>query len=204
MTVSSLNALNERLQGLGPNFDEQSESLGSLDIANQSHPLKADGQSQPYSPSRYERSPNRANQLPQPQLTKQTPATKLTSITNPPLTTHTGYISTPLLDPNEPDPNQPYRWAYPSVTELAPNDSVSMYRPARAPSRVRSGRRGGTNVDPGEGDITPGKMYNEVHEQDGESFWSEDNITQGTPKTSRRFEEEMTMGPTSVWTRGDM
>ncbi|OXG38765.1 hypothetical protein C360_01191 [Cryptococcus neoformans Bt15] len=198
-----LNALNERLQGLGLNFDERLESLGSLDIADQPRPPKVNGQSQVYSPSRYERPPSRANQLPQAPLTKQTPATKLTSATDP-LTARTGYISTPLLDPNEPDPNQPYRWTYPSVTELAPNDSVSMYRPARAPSMVRSGRRGGTNVDPGEDAITPGQMYDEIHEQDGESFWSQDNVTQGTPKTSRSFEEEMTVGPTSVWTRGDI
>ncbi|KIY31533.1 hypothetical protein I305_06004 [Cryptococcus gattii E566] len=193
-----LNALNERLQGLGLKLDKQFESLGNPNIVNQSRPPKASGQSQPYSPSGYERSINQANQLPQAPLTKQAPAT------NPP-TIHTGYPPTPLLDPNEPDSNQPYRWAYRSVTELAPDDSVSMYRPDRAPSRVRSSRRGGTNVDPGENTNIPGEMYDEIHEQqDGESFWTHDDITQGTPKTNRRFEEEMTVGATSVWTRGDI
>lgn len=91
------------------------------------------------------------------------------------------------------------------MTELAPDDSVSMYRRIRAPSTVRSNRRGGTNVDPGENANIPGEMYDEVHkQQDGESFWSHDNITQGTPETSRRYEEEMTVRATSVWTRGDM
>lgn len=198
LTVSSLNALNERLQGLGLKLDERFESLENSNIANQSRSPKANGQSQPYSPNGYERSLNQANQLPQAPLTKQAPTT------NPPII-HTGYPSTPLLDPNEPDSNQPYRWAYPSVTELAPDDSVSMYRPARAPSTVRSSRSGGTNVDPGENANIPGEMYDEIHEQqDSETFWSHDNTTQGTPKTSRSFEEEMTVGATSVWTRGDM
>lgn len=91
------------------------------------------------------------------------------------------------------------------MTELAPDDSVSMYRPARAPSTVRSSRRGGTNVDPGENANIPGEMCDEIHEQqDGESFWTYDDITQSTPETSRRFEEEMTVGATGVLTRGDM
>lgn len=198
LTVPSLNALNERLQGLGLKLDEQFESVGNPNIVNESRPPKASGQSQPYLPSGYERSINQANQLPQAPRTKQAPAT------NPP-TIHTGYPSTPLLDPNEPDSNRPYRWTYPSMTELAPDDSVSMYRPARAPSTVRSSRRGGTNVDPGENANIPGEMCDEIHEQqDGESFWTYDDITQGTPETSRRFEEEMTVGATGVLTRGDM
>ncbi|WWD15901.1 hypothetical protein CI109_100325 [Kwoniella shandongensis] len=102
---------------------------------------------------------------------------------------------------------------YPSVTELAPNDSISMYRPARAPSAsIRSGRRGGTNVDPGETDMA--QDYDEGRfdqndddrrqEADAASYWTHDNMSYATPRTGARLEDEMTVGPTSVWTRGDM
>ncbi|WVW83109.1 hypothetical protein I302_105127 [Kwoniella bestiolae CBS 10118] len=118
-----------------------------------------------------------------------------------------GFRTNHFLSPNS-QFQQPIQ-AYPSVTELAPGDSISMYRPARAPSTApRSQRRGGTNVDPGETGETP-FTPDEAYENapgDGASYWSQDDITAKTPRTGAGGleDEAMTIGPTSVWTRGDM
>ncbi|OCF45491.1 hypothetical protein I317_00738 [Kwoniella heveanensis CBS 569] len=122
-----------------------------------------------------------------------------------------GFQSSQFLSPNQAF-NQPFH-AYPSVTELAPGDSISMYRPARAPSTIaRSTRRGGTNVDPGESGgelpLTPPEEegYGGASiPQDGASYWSADDVTHRTPRTGAGgLEDEMTVGPTSVWTRNEM
>ncbi|WVQ98702.1 hypothetical protein IAU59_005833 [Kwoniella sp. CBS 9459] len=111
-----------------------------------------------------------------------------------------GFQSSQFLSPDH-QFDQPFH-AYPSVTELAPGDSISMYRPARAPSTTaRSTRRGGTNVDPGEEAGYAGAGM----PQDGASYWSADDITHRTPRTGAGgLDDEMTVGPTSVWTRNEM
>ncbi|WRT67121.1 uncharacterized protein IL334_004087 [Kwoniella shivajii] len=99
---------------------------------------------------------------------------------------------------------------YPSITELAPGDSISMYRAVRAPSTtVKSHRRGGTNVDPGEAGDSPFTPEDEAAYDnapgDGASYWSQEDVTHRTLNTGAgELEDEMTAGPTSVWTRGDM
>ncbi|OCF54144.1 hypothetical protein L486_08340 [Kwoniella mangroviensis CBS 10435] len=118
-----------------------------------------------------------------------------------------GFRTNHSLSPNSAF-QQPIQ-AFPSVTELAPGDSISMYRPARAPSTAaRSQRRGGTNVDPGETGETP-FTPEEAYENapgDGASYWSQDDITARSPRTGAGGleDEALTIGPTSVWTRGDM
>ncbi|ODO03348.1 hypothetical protein L198_02194 [Cryptococcus wingfieldii CBS 7118] len=114
-------------------------------------------------------------------------------------------VSTSFLDPNDPDPDQVYP-TYPSVTELAPFDSVSMYRSADEPSTTSGPtlRRGGTNIDGQEEYYRETGGYERAADRWSQSQWSNDNITQGSPHTVRRFEEEMTIGPTSIRTRGDL
>ncbi|KAK8869826.1 hypothetical protein IAR55_000394 [Kwoniella newhampshirensis] len=111
-----------------------------------------------------------------------------------------------------PDPAHGQTWhQYPSVTELAPGDSISMYRPTRAPSAsAKSSRRGGTNVDPGEAGV-PQEEDAEQYEDEADhqnpeaaSYWSQDNVTYPTPRTGRQLEDELTVEPTSVWTTGDV
>ncbi|WWC90045.1 uncharacterized protein L201_004976 [Kwoniella dendrophila CBS 6074] len=184
-----LRALNERLQTLGlggPSLDSLGTSLP------RQPPLTTAQQAGAYDS-------NSVNQSPQPQ--------------NPQL--GSGFQSNHFLSPNSQYQQfQQHIQAYPSVTEIAPNDSISMYRPARAPSTIasRGQRRGGTNVDPGdnaEAPYTPEEAYE--HNQgnrdggDGASYWSQDDITARTPRTGAGdFVDEMTVGPTSVWTKGDM
>ncbi|WVR05279.1 hypothetical protein IAU60_002291 [Kwoniella sp. DSM 27419] len=89
-------------------------------------------------------------------------------------------------------------------TDIDPGDSISMYRPSRAPSRTVGSRRGGTNVDPGE-NAHSASLFDEAAPHDGASFWSGDEITHRTPATGvAAWEDEMTPAPTSVWTRNDL
>ncbi|WVO12851.1 hypothetical protein L204_100459 [Cryptococcus depauperatus] len=184
-----LNALNERLQGLGLN--EQLDSIGSFATANQPKLV----------------TPNAQGQAPHPQRrTGSRLAASHDIEVNPTSNTQPGASGRNyFLDPNQPDPNQPYQRLYP-VPELAPNDSVSMYRPAaRAPSTIAaSARRDGASLDRDDTRTNGLEVYDDVHSQDEGSYWSQDNITQGTPGTGHRFEEQMTVGPTSVRTRGDI
>ncbi|WVQ71637.1 hypothetical protein IAR50_001177 [Cryptococcus sp. DSM 104548] len=111
---------------------------------------------------------------------------------------------TSFLDPNDPDPDQVYP-TYPSVTELNPFDSVSMYRSGREPTSTSGqSRRGDTNVDGQEEYYNDREEYEGYDRLDRGSQWSNDNITQGSPISTRRFEDEMTIGPTSIRTRGDL
>ncbi|WWC61136.1 uncharacterized protein I303_103715 [Kwoniella dejecticola CBS 10117] len=196
-----LKALNERLQTLGlggPSIDSLNTSIPrqppptttTLNIA--SAPL-------PPPPHQADPSNTQPNFNPiSPNLQhRQSPQSQLGS----------GFQTNHLLSPNSAF-QHPIQ-AFSSVTELAPGDSISMYRPARAPSTAaRSQRRGGTNVDPGEGGQPIVPNPEEAYENapgDGASVWSQDDITARTPHTGAGgFEDEMTIGPTSVWTRGDM
>ncbi|WWC69472.1 uncharacterized protein I206_103413 [Kwoniella pini CBS 10737] len=193
-----LKALNERLQTLGlggPSIDSLNTSIPrqpqptttTLNLPSASQPQPTHHPN--IQPTSYPLSPyTPANASPQSQL-------------------DTGFHTNHFLSPDS--AFHQHTQAFPSVTELAPGDSISMYKPTRAPSMAaRSQRKGGTNVDPGEGGVTYTPSPEEAYEHppgDGASFWSQDDITARTPRTiAGGLEDEMTIGPTSIWTRSDM
>ncbi|KAK4686624.1 hypothetical protein P7C73_g3503, partial [Tremellales sp. Uapishka_1] len=98
---------------------------------------------------------------------------------------------TPSIDHNE----------TPSSNELVPGDSVSMmYRPSRAPQSIR---RGGTNVDPQEGEETQYEDYDETGGGESYRSWgSNGGLTMDSPRSGADTAERMTLGNTSVWTGG--
>jgi hypothetical protein len=93
-----------------------------------------------------------------------------------------------------------------------------MYRPAQprfpSGSSVRSGRRGGTNVDPAENGGQPMRydddengVFLEDEDEDGEdegvSYATPGRETRRSPRPEEdEYFETMTRGPTSVWTGG--
>lgn len=96
---------------------------------------------------------------------------------------------------------------YPTVHEVFPDDSISMYKPrghshqppaeyGRTPTAA-VGRRGGTDVDPGEG----AQAYlPEGYDQQPMTPYSADGLTAATPRSMAYLEP--TMGPGSTYTRG--
>jgi len=91
----------------------------------------------------------------------------------------------------------------PSLSEVRPQDSISMYSPFRRPgpaSSVPSSRRGGTNVDTGEG-TNQAYPPEERFEDDWESHAG---VTMGSPRSGVESQEHMTLAPTSAWTTGTL
>ncbi|ORX39872.1 hypothetical protein BD324DRAFT_678956 [Kockovaella imperatae] len=95
---------------------------------------------------------------------------------------------------------------FPPTEELGPSDSISMYRPHRAPS-ARSVRRGGTNVDGEEGHMDPYPYTSELQhlgQNEGGSVTSGDGgMTMQTPR-SMGYLDQATAPPTSNWTTGTL
>ena len=90
-----------------------------------------------------------------------------------------------------------------STSEVHPHDSISMYSPFRRPgpsASVRSSRRGGTNVDPGEGEEV-GYTPEERVEDD---YASHAGVTLGSQKSGGENQEQMTLAPTTAWTTGTL
>lgn len=100
--------------------------------------------------------------------------------------------SYPAKPPNGKDPLR--RW--PTVHDpLGPDDSISMYRPRQygptprlnQESSIRTGRRGGTDVDYGERGVGL-----------DDAFSADDGVTMNTPKSATYLEH--TAAPGSAWT----
>ena len=87
-----------------------------------------------------------------------------------------------------------------------------MYRPSGLPTdSMRSQRRGGTNVDPGEGDDYAAGEFAPEDEQDYDggdaqsidSYRTHEQMTMGSPNGRTLDElERMTREPNSAWTHG--
>ncbi|ORY33794.1 hypothetical protein BCR39DRAFT_268546 [Naematelia encephala] len=115
----------------------------------------------------------------------------------------TDHLQSGFQSPNPEVRSSQYYRKYPSTAEIGPGDSISMYRPSRRPSEsMRSGRQGGTNVDPDEGDrlMSPASdMPDMLH--DGQSFI----YTAKSPTPSSPGLEPVTPGqPTGLYNTGSV
>lgn len=89
----------------------------------------------------------------------------------------------------------------PSVVDLRPSDSISMYQRRRG---------GGTNVDDGEGLGTAGDVHHSHHTyapDDGTRYdvgsEEDDGVTRGTERPGESVDAP-TFAPTSQWTKGSL
>ena len=84
---------------------------------------------------------------------------------------------------------------FPTVHEIYPDDSISMYKPYRPPPSIRSRRQGGTDVDGADAGMYADEGYMQPHHDP--STFSGDAVTMNTPISPSYLEP--TAAPTSAW-----